>query len=114
MFVLDSEVTGEVLENGVVRKVKGYLDDLMLVELHWKAGQEGALHTHPHRQCTYVLSGAFESNVEGAKQVLRAGDCVYTAGLYPCARGFSEITALKFEKFQKRSLQIAGNALCLL
>ena len=75
MFVLDSEVTGEVLENGVVRKVKGYLDDLMLVELHWKAGQEGALHTHP-----YVLSGAFESNVEGAKQVLRAGDCVYTAG----------------------------------
>ncbi|MCI8879366.1 MAG: cupin domain-containing protein [Clostridiaceae bacterium] len=80
MFVLDSEVTGEVLENGVVRKVKGYLDDLMLVELHWKAGQEGALHTHPHRQCTYVLSGAFESNVEGAKQVLRAGDCVYTAG----------------------------------
>lgn len=80
MFVLDSEVTGEVLENGVVRKVKGYLDDLMLVELHWKAGQEGALHTHPHRQCTYVLSGAFESNVEGAKQVLRADDCVYTAG----------------------------------
>ena len=79
MFVLDSEVKGEVLENGVVRKVKGYLDDLMLVELHWKAGQEGALHTHPHRQCTYVLSGAFESNVEGAKQVLRAGDCVYTA-----------------------------------
>lgn len=80
MFVLDSKLTGEVLENGVVRKVKGHLDDLMVVELSWKAGQEGALHTHPHRQCTYVLSGAFESNVEGAKQVLRAGDCVYTAG----------------------------------
>lgn len=80
MFVLDSEIKSEVLENGVVRKVKGHLDDLMLVELHWKAGQVGALHTHPHRQCTYVLSGAFESTVEDAKQVLRPGDCVYTSG----------------------------------
>ncbi|MCI8857210.1 MAG: cupin domain-containing protein [Clostridiaceae bacterium] len=80
MFVLDSEVKSVTLENGVVRKVKGYLDDLMLVELHWKAGQVGAMHTHPHRQCTYVMSGAFESNVEGAKQVLHAGDCVYTSG----------------------------------
>ena len=67
MFVLDSEVTGEVLENGVVRKVKGYLDDLMLVELHWKAGQEGALHTHPHRQCTYVLSGGVRVQCGGRK-----------------------------------------------
>ena len=80
MFVLDSEVKSVTIENGVVRKVKGHLDDLMLVELHWKAGQVGAMHTHPHRQCTYVLSGAFESNVEGTKQVLHAGDCVYTAG----------------------------------
>ncbi len=80
MFVLDKDVKEQVLENGVVRKVKGYLDDLMLVELHWKAGQVGALHTHPHRQCTYVLSGAFESDVGGAKQVLHPGDCVYTAG----------------------------------
>ncbi len=79
MFVLDSEAKSVTLESGVVRKVKGYLDDLMLAELHWKAGQVGALHTHPHRQCTYVLSGSFESTVEGETKVLRAGDCVYTA-----------------------------------
>lgn len=79
MFVLDKDVKSETLENGVVRKVRGYLDDLMVVELSWKAGQVGALHTHPHRQCTYVLSGAFESTVDDDKQVLHAGDCVYTA-----------------------------------
>lgn len=80
MFVLDKDVTSEVTENGVERKVKGYLDDLMVVELHWKKDQVGALHRHPHRQCTYVLSGAFESTVDDKKQVLHPGDCVYTAG----------------------------------
>ncbi len=80
MFVMDKDVNAEVLENGILRKVKGYLDDLMLVELHCGAGQVAALHTHPHRQCTYICSGVFESNVEGNVQILRAGDCVYTAG----------------------------------
>lgn len=79
MFVLNNEAKSEVLENGITRTVKGHLDDLMVVELHWKAGQTVALHTHPHRQCTYVLSGAFESTVGDAKQILRAGDCVYTS-----------------------------------
>ena len=41
MFVLDSQIASEELDNGVVRKIKGYIDDLMLVELTWKAGQEG-------------------------------------------------------------------------
>lgn len=78
MFIFDQELRAEVLDNGVVRKIKGHLDDLMVVELTWKKGQEGAIHTHPHRQCTYIIRGSFESNVEGKKCVLHAGDCVYT------------------------------------
>ena len=43
MFVLDSQIASEELGSGAVRKIKGYIDDLMLVELTWKAGQEGVL-----------------------------------------------------------------------
>lgn len=68
----------EVLPNGVVRTIKGYLPDLMVVELVWQKGQEGTVHTHPHRQCTYIVKGTFESNLNGKKQILGPGECVYT------------------------------------
>ena len=70
MFVLDSQIASEELDNGVVRKIKGYIDDLMLVELTWKAGQEGVLHHHPHRQCDYVVKGRFEVTLGGEKRAL--------------------------------------------
>ncbi|MDX1532302.1 MAG: cupin domain-containing protein, partial [Rhodothermales bacterium] len=34
----------------------------------------GEPHRHPHRQTTYVESGAFEVEIGGEKAVLRAGD----------------------------------------
>lgn len=78
MYVFEKDCSEEVLENGVVRRIKGYLDDLMLVELIWKKGMEGAVHSHPHRQAGYVIKGRFEGNVNGEKAVLKAGDCYYT------------------------------------
>lgn len=77
MFVFEKDCPEEVLDNGVVRRIKGYLDDLMLVELTWKKGMEGALHSHPHRQAGYVIRGSFEGVVDGKKAVLKAGDCYY-------------------------------------
>ena len=78
MFVFAKDCPDEVLDNGVVRRIKGYIDDLMLVELVWKKGMEGAMHCHPHRQAGYVIRGSFEGNVEGRKTILREGDCYYT------------------------------------
>lgn len=83
MFIFAKDCHPEVLDNGVVRKIKGYIDDLMLVELTWKAGMEGAVHSHPHRQCGYVVKGSFEGNVNGEKAVLREGDCYYSLGDEP-------------------------------
>lgn len=82
-FVMKEDVQPEVLDNGVVRTIKGYLNDLMVAELVWKKGQEGTVHTHPHRQCTYVIKGSFESNVNGEKRFLHAGECVYTDANVP-------------------------------
>jgi len=77
VFVFDKDCRQETLENGVKRKIKGYLSDLMVVEMLWDKGMEGAVHAHPHRQCTYIIKGSFESNVNGEKAILKAGDCVY-------------------------------------
>lgn len=78
LFFTKEQFRPETLDNGVVRTIKGYLNDLMVAELVWKKGQEGTVHTHPHRQCTYVIKGSFESNVNGEKKVLHPGECVYT------------------------------------
>lgn len=77
MFVYDSDCEEEVLDTGVRRKVKGCIQDLMVVELKWSKGQEGAVHTHPHRQCDYILKGSFEANLNGEKRILKEGDCFY-------------------------------------
>ena len=83
MFVYEKDCKEEVLPNGVRRKIKGHIDDLMLVELIWKKGMVGAVHSHPHRQCGYVAKGSFEGEVAGRKAILRTGDCYYTQGDEP-------------------------------
>ncbi len=77
MYVYDKDCTPTTLDNGAVRKIKGYIDDLMLVEITFKKGQVGAQHQHPHRQAGYVVKGSFEVDVEGEKTVLHAGDLYY-------------------------------------
>lgn len=76
-FVKSEQCRTEVLENGVVRTIKGYIHDLMVVELRWKKGMEGSVHTHAHKQCSYVIEGEFEASVGDAHQIMRVGDCVY-------------------------------------
>ena len=83
MFLLKEDFKPEVLENGVVRTVKGYLEDLMVVELVWQKGMEGAIHTHPHRQCCYIIRGSFEADYNGEKKILHAGECLYVEGNVP-------------------------------
>ncbi len=60
--------------NGVVRRVLAYNNDIMTVENRFKKGAVGALHSHPHTQITYVVSGAFEFEIDGEKHVVKAGD----------------------------------------
>lgn len=82
-FIVNEDLKQEVLDNGVVRTIKGYIDDLMVVNLKWQKGMEGAVHVHPHRQCMYVIKGSFEANINGEKQVLGAGECMYVEADVP-------------------------------
>lgn len=67
---IDLEVAGE----GVERKILAYTDELMTVENHFKKGGIGKLHSHPHTQITYVVSGEFEFEIDGEKRIVKAGD----------------------------------------
>jgi len=66
----------EAAEPGVKRKILNAGDRLMMMEVHFEAGAEGYVHSHPHEQMTYVLKGAFEFVVEGEKIVVRAGETI--------------------------------------
>ena len=78
-----SEQKLQDLGGGVNRRVLAYNKDLMTVEVIFEKGAEGATHTHPHTQCTYVLSGKFEYSVEGESVVLSAGDSIVVSPNLP-------------------------------
>ena len=59
---------------GVTRRILAYTDGLMCVENIFEQGAVGALHSHPHTQITYVLSGAFSFTIDGETRVVRKGD----------------------------------------
>lgn len=64
------------LGGGVTRRILAHDPQLMAVEVGFEAGAVGAVHTHPHTQCSYVLSGRFSYSVEGEAVELSAGDSI--------------------------------------
>ena len=58
------------------RRILSYDDSLMAVEVSFETGSEGAPHTHPHTQLSYVLSGSFRYSVEDESVVLNPGDSI--------------------------------------
>lgn len=72
-----SDTALEDIGGGVKRRITAHNDNLMCVEVHFDTGAVGAIHSHPHEQITYVLSGRFEFDIGGHKQVLGAGDSTY-------------------------------------
>lgn len=59
---------------GVARRVLAYNDGLMCVENTFQTGAVGKLHSHPHTQITYVVSGVFSFTIDGETRTVRAGD----------------------------------------
>ena len=64
------------LGGGSTRRILAYNDELMSVEVAFETGAKGAVHTHPHTQMSYVLSGRFLYSVEGEDVELCPGDSI--------------------------------------
>ena len=77
MFVYAKDARAEDLGSGVTRKVLAHDGGLMQVEVAFEEGAVGPMHSHPHEQLTYVLSGEFEFTIGGETKIVRAGDTMY-------------------------------------
>ena len=77
MFVYNNDLEAEDLGNGVTRKILAYSKNIMSVEVHFTKGAKGELHSHPHEQLTYVLSGEFEFTIDKETKIVKAGDVLY-------------------------------------
>lgn len=77
MIVKNSSVKRENLGGGVSRKILARGGKLMMVEVCFEKGGIGEVHTHLHEQVSYIIKGAFEFELEGKKEIVRAGDTIY-------------------------------------
>lgn len=73
-FVHASGMGWEDAGEGMRRKILGYNEEMMMVRVEFDRGAVGSVHTHPHRQVTYVESGRFEVEIDGNKEDLTVGD----------------------------------------
>ena len=71
------------LGGGVCRRILAEDKDMMAVEVSFKSGAVGAVHSHPHVQISYVLKGKFEANMNGEKTIISEGDSYYTTPNLP-------------------------------
>jgi quercetin dioxygenase-like cupin family protein len=77
VFVENSTIPWQEMDEHVRRKIMAYDDRLMLVKVEFKTGGVGALHQHPHTQITHIESGVFEIIIGDDKKVLKAGDVFF-------------------------------------
>ena len=68
------EVPYTRLDEKVKRRILAHSAQLMLVEVVMETGGVGTVHTHPHSQNTYVLSGRFRFTMDGREMEVAAGD----------------------------------------
>ena len=73
-WVAHAETLPQAGGPGVTRRILAYTDGLMCVENVFEQGAVGALHSHPHTQITYVVSGVFSFTIGGETRTVRAGD----------------------------------------
>lgn len=67
----------EVTSEGAQRRVLSHGGGLMAVEFTFEAGTKAALHSHPHEQVGYVVSGALELHMEGMETTYLGAGCSY-------------------------------------
>lgn len=74
VFIEADKTALEVAGEGVWRRLLGHDAELMMTYVTFRRGSVGALHHHPHRQVSYVVSGQFEVQIGDRRKVLKEGD----------------------------------------
>jgi quercetin dioxygenase-like cupin family protein len=74
MFVLASASPVQGVAPGVTRQVLGHDPHMMLVRVTFTKGAIGYIHSHAHRQVTYVESGQFDATLGDERRTIGPGD----------------------------------------
>lgn len=74
-----SDIVPSAPAPGVTRRILAHAPELMAVEVTFEQGAVGALHRHPHKQATYVVSGRFTYEEDGQTHTIGQGDSYYVA-----------------------------------
>lgn len=76
-FWFQKDINEINLDPFIKRRVIAHHENIMMVEVIFKAGGVGQLHQHVHEQATYVVKGKFQFEIGGVKKVIEAGDSIY-------------------------------------
>ncbi len=90
-FAAAADYPWTATEPGVKRKVLSHGDGLMVVHVAFEAGAVGAVHQHPHLQCSFVESGVFDVTIGGETRRLKQGDTFFAPSMVP--HGVVAVTA---------------------
>lgn len=74
LFNQTAAMQWEQVAPGMKRKIMGFNDEIMMVQVHFDKGGIGVRHKHRHSQTTYVVSGKFEVSIGDEKRILVGGD----------------------------------------
>lgn len=75
-----SQEPAAITPEGGERRVLSYGGGMMLVQFSFDAGVHAAMHSHPHEQIGYVLSGEIDLIMEGHETArLSAGHSYYVS-----------------------------------
>lgn len=74
IWVPHAETLPESGGPGVTRRILAYSKDVMCVENTFTQEAVGAMHSHPHTQITYVVSGRFRFTIGETVREVGPGD----------------------------------------
>lgn len=74
MFARNRDQSEKNVGEGAYRKILSYSDHLMVCEIRLQKGSVTPIHTHPHEQSTYVVSGCCMGIIGKKQQMLEPGD----------------------------------------
>lgn len=77
-FVTNETVNPETVVKGkIVRKVKSYDNNIMVVEVDFRDGAEGSIHKHYQEQISYCINGEFDYIIEQKVFRMKKGDTIF-------------------------------------
>ncbi len=70
----DRDVPWQDMLGDTRRKILVYEPQILVMRNAFRTGQAGPLHSHPHVQASYVVTGRFEITIDGTTEELGPGD----------------------------------------